>query len=69
MLNIKTTPDGQAQVEIEGTQTEILTQLACAVGAILVQPQFTEASIKTFDSFYKKAIKHYRKEKGNHNVT
>ena len=64
MLNIKTTPDGQVQVELEGTQTEILTQLASAVGAILTQPQFTEASIKTFDQYYKRAIKHYKKEKG-----
>lgn len=64
MLNIKTTTDNEAIIDISGSQTEILTQLASVVGSILTRPEFTEASIKTFDQFYKKAIRHYQKEKG-----
>lgn len=63
MLNIKTTSDKEAFVDISGSQTEIITELASVVGSILTRPEFTEASVKTFDSFYKRAIKIYKEEK------
>ena len=63
MLNIKTTPDNEAFIDISGSQTEIITELASVIGGILTRPEFTEASIKTFDRFYKRAIKIYKEEK------
>ena len=63
MLNIKTTPDNEVYIDISGSQTEIIVQLASVVGGILTRPEFTEVSIKTFDDFYKKAIRCYRREK------
>lgn len=63
MLEIKTHPKtNELFVNVSGTVDEILVELASAVGAILTRPQCTDASIDTFDKYYKKAIKHYRKE-------
>lgn len=61
MIEIKTNEKTkEAFVNVTGQPTEILVELSSVVGAILARPEFTEASIKTFDQFYKKAIKHYK---------